>query len=434
MPENPDHKVPGILKFAHDSGGRLTLIGGLRTPEDLAVPEATPGGGSQLRITDDLIQAAGTYGRLHGECDGRALTLEKCFQLRSRGSFFSRPYEEVIYVNHVYDGAWFTDDEAVAGDKLTFALDGLTEWVGLSGIGMTVFDKPDPGTPWVQLDGSSLAREEVSLDDGGRATLVHRLSTSQPGTSVSLKEGFVLSFEYEDKVAVEVLLDSASDVQDVVSIATDRSAQYQEIEVYHPDLVDDRERRHSFKVWSAWTALRQEGAKPLSRHDLFFTLQDLGGMKGLSEWMRVASKYRSPLGRAMATKYSERMYVSDRFLNCAAALEGFDRIDTGVAQGRIFADRIRRCVDIAGPQFGVVIHDADRWVEELKHNRNEIAHHYGRRMRQATEEQVDISGAAAWLLIFCLLREASAPEALFDKIIKHRKLQYLAGRHRTMFA
>jgi hypothetical protein len=37
--------------------------------------------------------------------------------------------------------------------------------------------------------------------------------------------------------------------------------------------------------------------------------------------------------RARATKYAERMYVSDRFLNRAAALEGFDRIRT--RKGRV---------------------------------------------------------------------------------------------------
>ena len=44
--------------------------------------------------------------------------------------------------------------------------------------------------------------------------------------------------------------------------------------------------------------------------------------------MRIAERYRSPLGRAMATKYAGQIYVSDRFLNRAAALEGFDRIRT----------------------------------------------------------------------------------------------------------
>ena len=66
--------------------------------------------------------------------------------------------------------------------------------------------------------------------------------------------------------------------------------------------------------------MRKEGIKPLKSHDLFFTLDDIGGIKGFAEWMRVADRYRSALGRAMATKYAERMYVSDRFLNGAAAL------------------------------------------------------------------------------------------------------------------
>jgi hypothetical protein len=192
--------------------------------------------------------------------------------------------------------------------------------------------------------------------------------------------------------------------------------------------------RRFFTVWSAWTALRKEGMRPLWRHDLFFTFDDIGGMKGLAEWMKVAETYRSPLGRTMATKYAERMYVSDRFLNRVASLDGFDRILTGKGRGRHFADRIRQCIEIAGPQFDSLLHDAAKWTTELKDHRDEIAHHYGRRMRQESEKQVYLSDAAYWLLVFCLLRTASVANETIDKLLSHPKLQFLANKLGAMFA
>jgi hypothetical protein len=284
----------------------------------------------------------------------------------------------------------------------------------------------------VRLEGTPLPTREAKLPGGGTATLGHRLSTDSPGTSASLVESFSINLAYDDKVAVVDLLDTGSDLQDLVSLATDRSAQFGVVKVAHPDVVGPDGRRF-FTVWSAWAALREEGLKPLKRHDLFFTLEDIGDMEGLAEWMRISERYRSPLGRAMATKYAERMSLSDRFLNRAAALEGFDRIRTGKGRGRQFAERINECIDIAGPQFESLVHDPAKWSKELKHHRNEIAHHYGRRMRQATEEQFHISDAAYWLLMFCLLREASVPEATFDKLLSHRKQQFLAKKLRSMF-
>jgi hypothetical protein len=174
--------------------------------------------------------------------------------------------------------------------------------------------------------------------------------------------------------------------------------------------------------------------KPLRRHDLYFTLNDIGGMEGLSEWMEVAETYRSPLGRAMATKYAEKMYVSDKLLNCAAALDGFHRLLTGKAEGPHFGDRIKECIDIAGPQFESLVHNPTEWSKELKHHRNEIAHHFGRRMQQATEQQSYISNAAYWLLMFCLLRQASVADATFDKVLSHPRLQFLATKLRAIFS
>jgi hypothetical protein len=109
IPGRLDHKVPGILTFDLKKAGRLRLIGG-------------------QRLADDFPDAASNYGRIHGEGAGRSFTLDGCFQ-QSRGL-----YEEVIYVNHVYDNVWFSADERAEGDGLYFDVDGLTEWVARSGL------------------------------------------------------------------------------------------------------------------------------------------------------------------------------------------------------------------------------------------------------------------------------------------------------------
>jgi hypothetical protein len=410
MPTRPDHKVPGTLTFDLRKAGRLKLIGGLRTP---------------LGRAEDLTDAS-TYGRLHGMCGRRSFTLEGCFQQSLRGAP-SDPDEQVIYVNNAYEDVWFSADERAEADVLHFDVDGLTEWVAQSGLEQTFYQSPADGEPWVKLEGVPLPERTAELPGSGTVTLGQTLSTKSRDTSLSLAESFSFKLAYDSNVAVPDLLDTASDIQDLVSLATDASAQFGFVKASHPDLVAAHGRE--FTVWSAWTALRTEGMEP-PRHDLLFTLDDIGGMNGLAEWMRVAEKYRTPLGRAMATKYAERMYVSDRFLNRAAALEGFDRIR---APGhRYFADRVRKCIDIAGPQFESLVHDPTKWTTELKHHRNEVAHHYGRRMRQATEEQVYIADAAYWLLLFCLLRLASVADATFDKLLSHRKLQFLANKLRAI--
>jgi hypothetical protein len=127
-PTTPDHKVPGILTFDPQKAGRLTLIGGFRTPE------------------------GSSYGRLHGECEGRSFTLEGCFQQSVRGAP-SAPYGEVVYVNNVFENIWFSVGERAEADVLHFDLDGLTEWVAQSGLVQTVSQSSVAGKPWARLEG-----------------------------------------------------------------------------------------------------------------------------------------------------------------------------------------------------------------------------------------------------------------------------------------
>jgi hypothetical protein len=436
MPGNEDRKVPGILEFDLFDAGRLTLIGSLQHVADVATPEMQEDGSSVIKVTQDLLDSLGHYGRLHGLAEGRSFTLEGCFRLNSRNGLFGHADEETIYVNRAYDGIWFEGDEVAAGHKISFVVDGLYEWVAKSGITQVIRHPTPDGEPWVELHGRGLPKETAPLPEAGEASLGQRMTTSSPKSASTLTESFVIECRYDQKIAVEELLDTASDMQDLVTIATGRSAQYEEVKVFDADLADNavpgRKEGLPFIVWSAWTALRSEGSKPLTPRDLFFNMDDIGGMAGFARWAKIAKKYRSPLGRAMATKYAERMYVSDRLLNLAAALEGFDREATQISKGRTFAERIDRCIDIAGPQFSTLVDDASRWASELKTHRNEIAHHYGRRMREATEEQLFLADSAYWLLVFCLLREAAFDDVVFDKIRADRRVVYLAKRLRAL--
>ena len=53
----------------------------------------------------------------------------------------------------------------------------------------------------------------------------------------------------------------------------------------------------------------------------------------------------------------------------------------------------------------------------LVKGRNAVAHRLGG--MEATTTQVFISKAGVWLLIFCLLRDAGAPDAVFEKTATH---------------
>jgi hypothetical protein len=128
----------------------------------------------------------------------------------------------------------------------------------------------------------------------------------------------------------------------------------------------------------------------------------------------------------MATRYSPNIYASDRYLNTVASLEAFDRSYHPRRQD--LRVRVRRCVSLAGEPILSLIGDAEWWIATLVDDRNDIAHHLGRRPRQERPQRYFFAESAYWLYICCLLRTADAPEAVFGKIAQNNGYGFLQRR------
>ena len=67
--------------------------------------------------------------------------------------------------------------------------------------------------------------------------------------------------------------------------------------------------------------------------------------------------------------------ATDHLLNCAAALEAYDR-DKHVDDINLVS-RLERCAEWAGEPFAALVVDTDAWSKRLKKNRVDVAHHLG---------------------------------------------------------
>jgi len=434
LPENPERQVHGSLTFDLKEGGRLALDGILRRPEDLAIAEPLPGGGTQIAITEDILEAAGDYGRIHGKCDGRAFTLDGCFQIRSRTNLIRHVGNELIHVGQIFDGVWFSANEQAGGNKLEFGVLNLANWVSRSGIEESIRVENEVPVGHT-IKGETMSPLVASVPTGGTVALNHSISVGRIDSGVSIKNVFRVEVDLDGFKTIEDLTDAASDLQDLVSIGTGDIAQFTSVHVWHSDLAARGGRTHEggFDFYAPWSAVAPNDRKPVKPHEFYFTVEDLGGVDFLPGWMSVAARHRSTLGRVMSTRYASGMQLADRFINRAAALEGFDRVESGMAQGRIFAARIEACFELAGKPFEAIVEDSARWIQEFKHHRNELAHHYGRRMRYSGVEQHYLAESAYWLFVFCMLRTAGADDAGLEKIAQNQKIRHLGRMVRRHF-
>jgi hypothetical protein len=430
--------IPGTLKIDESGGAQLTLIGTLRNLDDVG-EKKTENGVTTTAITESALERSGTYRRIHGVAGVHSYTLEDCFQKRSTGFMGGTVPTEVVHVNQVFRNVHYEEDEDTVAIGVSFAPRFLSHWVRRDGLtqSLSQFSRESPeeaaSHPSVSVHGYQLPSEDVTLPDGSQLHLRQRLTLSGNGIdSKSVQQLHYFRYDASELRHMQELLEVASDLQDLVSIATNRTAQFDEVNFYHPDIKFRPENETSglkpISFFARWNAVSDSTKKPpLS---LLFTFDDLGGMNGLASWMQVAARYRQSLGRVMATRYSTSMPVSDRLLNRAASLESFDRDRNGDSID--FGARMARCANYAGGQFNEMIKDRRKWSRMVRADRDDIAHNLGR--SRETTEQYFLSESLYWLFVFCLLKECNAPHETFRSIKESRDFAWLCARVSALVA
>ncbi|MER6313481.1 HEPN domain-containing protein [Streptomyces sp. NPDC001581] len=409
LPGQDQHKVPGTLRH-NESGTLLTLLGALRPEVDIFT-------------SDDEA----TYPRLYGYAGGRPFTLEDCFQkqMSTQGGFTSG----TIFVNQVFKNFHFSRDEEIQAEGITFTPRYLNYWVNQQGISLTHrapnYENPDPDDPHVTLQGREIPPQAISLFDG-TLELRHRLYTSGDGlSSRKIRQRFYFRYEASKLLSTQELLYIASYVQDLVSIGTNRIAQFEEVTFIHPDArySGPETPQRPIEFFARWHAWMSEPLKPPAVN--MFDLSDIGGMAGVAEWAKSSSNNRLALARVTGSRYMKSMPLSDRILNTAAALESFDR--TKHRDSIEFRRRMARCANYAGAEFTRMIgRDRSKWAKLVKEARDDVAHNLG--ISRETTTQLFLYESLQWLFILCLLKDSKAPKEAFQSITRHAEFDWLCKR------
>ncbi|RKF24642.1 hypothetical protein [Micromonospora globbae] len=429
LPGREDRRVPGVLTFDVERGGKLTLIGGLVEVEEVATA-VTRNGETSMAIGEDEIEAAGTYDRVLGIVDRKPVTLEHCIEVHRSGGLFAATTKQIIRVGRILHGAQFGSGEA-GGDGLQVGLDWLTEWTQRSGVTGNVKIKEGQETLYT-MEGRRLPTDWIELEGGGRLGLHHSIRAEMDVTAPALEQTFQFELDYPDVRTADELIDVASDLQDLISIGTGRTAAFKRLVLFHPDVYQETPAGRWHKpiaVHAQWPAESTQRSGRWSNHEAYFGLEDLGGMPGVAKWLIVARKHRETLGKVMATRYAASMYVTDRYYNRVASLEDLNRKEAGDGNQTVSLNRrLTRCAQLAGQPFANLVAHVDEWVKIVKSDRDDIGHHFGRRQSQHTLEQFYLSESTYWLYVLCLLRLADAPDAVFAQIAGNYQFEGLARR------
>ena len=307
LPEK-EEKIPGILTI--NDGGKIELeIVGLFDESIEA-----------LNGDDNLSRIIG-----HVEKDGM-VTLENCFYTRKNFSFGGISKSKVL-VNQVLSGAAWDKDEKVTFNTLSFSVDCLDEWVGISGI--NVDNDLDNRTATI----SYAPPQDISflLDNGMEIWLC--FAYTLPGFPC-LKEAKITQRAYF-KISSSSLCELsefttlAFKITNLMCFAMDETVSIKNLSATSSEImrnVGEKKHPQAIKIYYQSNPYTEKEPSK-SWHDMLFTFGTIkNNLKQIfNNWIN-AYEYLSPaLGLYFSTKTGAQKYLDGKFLALAQALETYHR-------------------------------------------------------------------------------------------------------------
>lgn len=309
LPENEDKKIPGTLSIL--DGGKIELeVVGLFDESIEA-----------LNGNEDLSRIIG-----HVEKDG-LVTLENCFY-RTKNIAFGGISKSIVHVHKIISGVAYDKDEAATFNTVSFVVEGINEWVGITGINVI------RGSDYKTATINYTPQEEIiyDLEIGFKLHILFGYTLPRfPSTTeakITHQTYFKLSsedakeFSEFSKVIHQITYLLGFAVDSTVSIS-DVSAKSNEIVM---EISEGKTRPVSIKLYYPSLPFSDEPPK-IDIHRMLFRFSDIreNAEHVFNKWLSTYSVIRPSLGLYFSAVSGDHKYLDGKFLALAQGLETYHR-------------------------------------------------------------------------------------------------------------
>ena len=309
LPQNEDRKIPGTLYISDGGKVELEVVG--LFDESIEA----------LNGDDGLSRIIG-----HVEKDG-LVTLEGCFY-RNKNIAFGGIAKSLVHVHKVISGVAYEKDEEVSFNTVSFAVEGISEWVAITGINVSY--SRDHKTASINYT----PQEEIvyNLSNGFKlhilfgytlpgfpntteARITHqtyfKLSSDVAKDFSEFREmihqiTYLLCFAVDSTVTISDVLATSSEITIEVS---EGKTEHVNIKLYYPSLPFS------------------EDAPKIDTHKMLFGFSDIreNAERVFNKWLSIYSVIRPSLGLYFSAVSGDHKYLDGRFLALAQGLETYHR-------------------------------------------------------------------------------------------------------------
>lgn len=443
--DQPDNQVPGRIAWDPQSGIGLDLIGAFGEIGDLVTSNDPPT-------------------RVLGVADGKEWTLENC--MRSGTRIQNGLHTESWKSNVALRGVHYAPDAHVHFTGFHISLDELPAWVELPSLTTEIVQKE--GVPEVdRLTVVLESREPLEFEhDGGGIALEFGWGLSGNHTThTSIDQSCSLKISYLEPQPIERIFEDIGKIRNIVTLGSDSPAIVTSVVLESPDhlRLPPLEGPSPIDLLFHRSAPNKDDIQ--APYAMFFTLDQIGGLPGLSNLMLVADSCRAAISSLLSIRYAQSMYAENRFDNAVQSAETLHRLrypneieDPAVFKQKkkeilktIPSDhrnyvasilqhgnepRLRdRLADLTSdqPVFDWLTGDPAVWVLVVTEIRNRLTHHDNQ--VEAFWDGPDLYWLAEStyvLVLLALLRLSEAPPDAVDHMRQNPRIQHMVTRMREI--
>lgn len=314
LPDDPDNKVPGNLSISERGEIRVEVMGLFN--ELLAA------------VKDRLSGFVREFDRVLGVVeDGGKVTLEKCFYQPSRLGLSGGLSGSTILAQLAFVGAHFDSQEELEFSDFTFAVDGLEEWLFISGIEM----EQDLDNRCGSISYGLPDEIVLSLNDGLNLKFVFSLEfpkVSFPVTRASVNQETFMQLEAKEPLHIESALSLARKLSNFLSLAIDHSVSFRSIEVAPGRALGDAEgqRTPAINVYGQFLPATDQVA-PISWPRFLFRYSEVEDRleRLLVTWLKIYASLEPVLNLYFSNRSNSFQYLDVKCLHLAQGIEALHR-------------------------------------------------------------------------------------------------------------
>lgn len=458
LPDKPDQKVPGTLRYTVDGGLVLTLIG---TFEDRISTTISPG-------VVAFHEGRRMWEVIHGAAEQREITLLGCVPNggnRTYGARVQTPDKQTITSITALIGAHVGNQDEAVFSAAEVSVDNLGVW-GASSVFEGFWGAPE-GRP----DGSGtisvkpVGAQKVKVD-GAEFILAHRhtlpfFDQRRGGTTGRVRDTTFVRVVRETPFSWSEAMGFARLVQDLIALATHRAAGVIWLRLRLAEGDTEPEPSRPQRDWNVEviyspSKVGDHDAKVIEPHRVFFTCESLPFDEIMPRWNEVHERLQAALNMILGLRYAPAQYIENNLLTAVGAAEvlhrGLDIDEPPMAReefkpmreamlthvpeehrerikGSIRNDptlRERLCALAARPDqeaMSTLVPDVARWARRTTRARNDLAHE-GRTPNHTFDELIAIVDVTTAVVILNLLNEVGLSAEQQRKIVtEHPQLR-----------